>query len=160
MFKKEKVDIKNILNFEDWENIKPHQIIKLIELSPEIDNETFEKILKQIPSLVENNKAIIDGLIKVVNNSKEMSTDTKEVYKQMINAIKEMVNKGVNSEELNNKLIELMDKIREDIKELDKNDKEQSNRQLGELIKFGEKALIVLAVGIGARFAVKKNFKI
>lgn len=152
--------VMDILKIDDWKNIKPQQIIELIELSPEIDKESFEKILQQIPNIVENNKAIIDGIVSIVNNSKEMSCDTKEVYNQMINAIRDILNKDGNNAEFNNKLIDLMDKIREDIKELDKRDKEHADNQMGKLIQFGEKALVVLAVGIGLRVAIKKNFKI
>ena len=91
---------------------------------------------------------MVDGIRNIVNKNKEMSSDTKALYNQMINAIKDMMNREGNDNEINIQLIKLMDKIREDIKELDKN------------IKFAEKTLIVLGVGIGLRFAVKKSFKI
>lgn len=152
--------IMDILKIDDWKNIKPQQIIELIELSPEIDKESFEKILQQIPNIVENNKAMIDGIVNIVNSSKEMSSDTKEVYNQMINAIRDIVNKDGNDTEINNKLIDIMDKIREDIKELDKRDKEHVDNQMDKIIHYGEKVLVVLAVGIGLRVALKKTLKI
>ena len=119
-----KIDIKEILKISNWKDISPDQIIKLIELSPEIDKDTFEKILKQIPNIIENNKAMVDGIGNIVNKNKEMSSDTKAVYNQMINAIKDMMNREGNDNE------------------------------------FAEKTLVVLGVGIGLRFAVKKSFKI
>lgn len=131
-----KIDIKEILKISNWKDISPDQIIKLIELSPEIDKDTFEKILKQIPNIIENNKAMVDGIGNIVNKNKEMSSDTKAVYNQMINAIKDMMNREGNDNEINIQLIKLMDKIREDIKELDKNDKIQANDQMDKMIKF------------------------
>ena len=64
---------------------------------------------------------MVDGIRNIVNKNKEMSSDTKALYNQMINAIKDMMNREGNDNEINIQLIKLMDKIREDIKELDKN---------------------------------------
>lgn len=152
--------IMDILKIDDWKNIKPQQITGLIELSPEIDKESFEKILQQIPNIVENSKDMIDGIVNIVNSSKEMSSETKEVYKQMINAIRDILNKDGNDTEINNKLIDIMDKIREDIKELDKSDKEHADKQTDKIIQYGEKAFVVLVVGIALRAGLKKTLKI
>lgn len=154
------MEIKEILGIEHWKDINTNQIIKLIELSPKIDKDTFEKILKQIPNIIENNKAMLDGIVNVIEKNKEINLLTKEVYKQMINAIKDIINKEGSSEEVKIELIKIMDRIREDLKDIDKRDRIQENEQMDKIIKFAEKTLIILSIGIGIRFVVKKGFKI
>ena len=39
---------------------------------------------------------MVDGIRNIVNKNKEMSSDTKALYNQMINAIKDMMNREGN----------------------------------------------------------------
>lgn len=124
-----------------------------VELHPEISAIKME-------NTDQGTRAELYGM-KLSSNS-SVNNDTKKkqnVYDEMIISIKEMLSKEGNSEETNDKLIDLLDKIRIDIKELETTKKEKKSNDIANVIKLVGCSVVATGVGIGSWFLGKEVLK-
>lgn len=85
-------NINDILNLGDLKNLRPEQLNQIKELASKMDKDTLEKLISQIPSLVENNKEFINGIVGAVN-SKDKDSDPQKMCDDMIKMAKNMFGK-------------------------------------------------------------------
>lgn len=86
-------NINDILNLGDLKNLRPEQLNQIKEVVSKMDKETIEKLMSQIPSLVENNKELINGIMGAVN-SKDLDSDPQKMCNDMIKMAKDMFGKN------------------------------------------------------------------
>ena len=118
-------------------------IFKMIDIHPEVNGVNMKK-----PG--EGTKAEFCG----VKSNEEETQEVITSYNHMIDSIKEMMENPTNSPEVNEKLIELLDQIREDIKDLE--EKKVSKGGIMKVVGIGVSVITSVATSIGVGLFVKE----
>lgn len=136
----------------------PKKIFKFIELHPEVNAIKMDSTEKGTNAELFGMKVSSDNNIDShkTEKTKEESKDKGAVYNEMIASIKDMIGREGNSEEVNNRLIDLLDKIRVDIRELEEKENEKSSNKFQEAIKLAGVSIVTMATGIGVGFLGNK----
>jgi hypothetical protein len=148
-------DIKKLLHIEDWRNLTKEKVLKLIQMSPDIDKEVYLKILDQVPNFIEETKVVIQAVKDAVEASKTLSLENKKYYINISNKIMELLGSENLSDELKKELIGLLKIMADYMDKADTRDKEFLVTQLDKLWDYGKGALMILAAVFGVKLIIK-----
>lgn len=145
-------EVKKKLKIGDWRNLSKEKVMKLIQMSPDIDKDVFLKILDQVPHLVDETKVIINAFKDSIEISKSMSTETKNYYTTISIKILDLLDSDNLSDELKKELKDLLVIISNKIDDLDNRDRIFMSVQLNKFWEYAGKGLLVFAAIFGIKF--------
>ncbi|MCR8745863.1 hypothetical protein [Romboutsia lituseburensis] len=155
----DELQIKEKLGIENWRQLSKEKVVELIQMSPNIDKEIYLGILENIPNIVENNKVIVESISDIISSNKEISNNSNNLYMHMLDTLKE-ISKDADETEIKKEIINLMNDIRQDIKEInDKSIQDAIELQKDAMNKLGL-ALVGMFAVCGVGFVIKKGLRL
>jgi hypothetical protein len=148
-------ELKKALQIKDWRGLTKDKVLKLIQMSPDIDKEVYMKILDQVPQLVEETKIIIQAAKETIETSKTLSLENKKYYMNVSNKILELIDSEKLSDALKKELIDLIKIIADYMDKADIRDKSFLSEQLAKIWEYAGKALLVFAAIFGVKFIMQ-----
>lgn len=155
-FNEEKV--KKALNINSFREINKEKVFELIEMSGALDKETYLKIIEQVPNFVAIAKEYTQVAVKVAEESKELSKQTKEILKGISININELLKQDNLDKEQKTQLIELLGKLVDVMDKCDERDKSRFLEILKMVFDFGKTVVMAVAVVLGAKYFRGKKF--
>ncbi len=150
--------LKKALQIKDWRNLTKDKVLKIIQMSPDIDKDLYLKLLDQVPHLVEETRLVIQAAKDTIEVSKVLSLENKKYYINISNKILELIDSEKLSDELKKELISLIKIIADYMDKADIRDKSFLGEQLGRMWEYAGKALLLLAAIFGVKF-IAQHFK-
>lgn len=147
--------LKKALQIKDWRNLTKDKVLKLIQMSPDIDKEVYLKLLDQVPHLVEETRLVIQAAKDTIEVSKTLSIENKKYYMNVSNKILELIDSEKLSDELKKELISLIKIIADYMDKADIRDKTFLSEQLAKIWEYAGKALLVLTAIFGVKFIIQ-----
>lgn len=151
-------EVKKALNINSFREINKEKVFELIEMSGALNKETYLKIIEQVPNFVTIAKEYTQVAIRVVEESKELSKQTKEILKEISNNVNELLKKDNLDKEQKTQLIELLCKLVEVMDKCDERDKNRFLEILKMAFDFGKTVVMAVAVVLGAKYFRGKKF--
>lgn len=144
--------VKKALNINSFREIDKAKIFQLIQMSGKIDKEVYMKIIEQIPNFVAITKEFTANATQVIEASKTLSKQTKEILNQIACNLNELLKKDTLDKDEKSQLIELLGKIVDIINTCDERDKSHLREILKDILDFGKVAVFAVAAVLGVKF--------
>ena len=71
--------LKKALQIKDWRNLTKDKVLKIIQMSPDIDKDLYLKLLDQVPHIVEETRLVIQAAKDTIEVSKVLSLKIKNI---------------------------------------------------------------------------------
>ncbi len=151
-------DVKNKLKINDFRSIKKKQLIDFVSSIPDMDKDVAIACIEQFPNFKEYSSSIVEGYYELCKISMENdSIDSLNAYREILDSLKDQLNRENISEEERRFIIEKLVEIGNCIENVD--DKKRDHKEL--LVKLaaslGGFAITIGGSLLGAKLLSKKD---
>lgn len=143
--------LKGLLRIMDWGQLSGPNILKYIKLLPNLSKNLHFKMLEQVPDLVGNIGKTMDLVKKSIDESKQLSSETKETYDGIVKTLEEMLHRGDLSREDHEKIFGELVKIASFVNTAGQREEEFLEKVVGDIFKTAAGVLLLTGLFLGGK---------